>query len=93
MSDNREMLKVIIEIPKETYLEIKEGLITRNAIASAEIIQNGIPLDDVKAEIEKTKSFHIGTFEDDNPIDYGIVEGFDKAIAILDNIGKVESEE
>ena len=56
-------------------------------------IKNGIPLDDVKAEIEKTKRFHIGTFEDDNPIDYGIVEGFDKAIAILDDIGKAEREE
>ena len=50
MSDT---LKIIVEIPKETYLEIKEGFITRNAIVSAEAIKNGIPLDDVKAKIEK----------------------------------------
>ena len=49
-------------------------------------------IEDAKAEMEKAKHFHVGTFEDDNPIDYGIVEGFDKAIEILDNIGK-ESEE
>ena len=57
------------------------------------VLAHGTPLDDVKEEMEKAKRFHVGTFEDDNPIDYGIVEGFDKAIDILDNIGKAESEE
>ena len=37
MSD---MVRVVIEIPKETYLEIREGFVTRNAIASAEAIKN-----------------------------------------------------
>lgn len=49
-------------------------------------------IDEVMAEIEKAKRFHVGTFEDDNPIDHGIVEGFDKAIVILKNIGRGDSE-
>lgn len=38
MSD---MVRVVVEIPKETYLEIKEGSIVRNAIESAEAIKSG----------------------------------------------------
>lgn len=94
MSDT---VKLIIEIDENTYKDIKKGKVYSSMRdvpqESVLAIAHGIPLDDVKAEIEKTKRFHIGTFEDDNPIDYGIVEGFDKAIAILDNIGKTESEE
>lgn len=51
-----ETVKLIIEIPKETYLEIKDGfIIVRNAVASAQAIKNGIPLDDIKAEIKENK--------------------------------------
>lgn len=57
------------------------------------VLSHGIPLDDVKAEMQKVRRFHVGNFEDDNPIDYGIVEGFDKALKIIDNIGKAESED
>lgn len=41
MSDT---VKVVVEIPKETYLEIRSGFITRNAIEAAEAIKNGTPL-------------------------------------------------
>ena len=37
-------IKLIIEIPQKTYLEIKDGLITRNAMASALVIEKGVPL-------------------------------------------------
>lgn len=36
-----ETVKVVVEIPKETYLEIRSGFIVRNAIESAEAIKNG----------------------------------------------------
>lgn len=86
-------MKLIIDIPEDYYEIIKHHVDNHQLdYRPFEIIANGTPLDDVKAEMEKAKRFHVGTFEDDNPIDYGIVEGFDKAIAILDNIGK-ESEE
>ena len=41
MSDK---VRVVVEIPKETYLEIRSGFIARNAIESAEAIKNGTPL-------------------------------------------------
>lgn len=34
-------VKVVVEMPKETYLEIRSGFITRNAIEAAEVIKNG----------------------------------------------------
>lgn len=86
-------MKLIIDIPKGTYEAVKVGII--NQVLEYKVwnaIKDGTPLDDVKEQMKKTRCFHVGTFEDDNPIDYGIVEGFDKAIAILDNIGKAESE-
>lgn len=87
MSDN---IKLVIEIPKELY-ENKKGYLTNmDAYMICKAVQNGTPLDDVKEQMKKARCFHIGTFEGDNPIDYGIVEGFDKAIAILDNIVKAE---
>ena len=91
MSDN---IKLVIEIPKEVFEARKIGEISPwITVPILDAVQNGTPLDDVKEQMKKTRRFHVGTFEDDNPIDYGIVEGFDKAIAILDNIGKAESEE
>ena len=88
MSDT---VKLIIEIPKELY-ENKKGYLTNmDAHMICKAVQNGTPLDDVITEMKKKKRFHVGSFEADDPIDYGIVIGFDKAIAILDNIGK-ESE-
>ena len=50
-NEKSKTIKLIVEIPTETYLEIKEGSIVRNAIASAEAIKNGILLDPIKEEI------------------------------------------
>ena len=87
-------MKLIIDIDDEQVLfDIKNRGLEAETETDKVIINalyNGITLDDVKAEMEKAKRFHVGTFEDDNPVDYGIVEGFDKAIEILDNIGKAD---
>lgn len=87
-------IKLIIEIPTDFY-EITKAKVKKNMThtLSAESIANGIPLNDVKEQMKKARRFHVGTFEDDNPIDHGIVEGIDKAIAILDNVGKAKSGE
>ena len=76
-------VKLIIEIPKDYYEIIKHDV--ENHLTDYrpfEIIGNGIPLDDVKAEIEhmipcgkETLSMKLGVLE------------------ILDNIGKTESED
>lgn len=58
-----ETVKLIIEIPKETYLEIKGGFITRNAIASAEVIKNGILLPKGHGRLIDADAF-IATLED-----------------------------
>lgn len=54
MSDT---VKLIIEIPKVTYNDIKVGKIYSSLrdvpLESAEAIKNGIPLDDVKVEIKE----------------------------------------
>lgn len=50
MNDN---IKLVIEISKETYLEIRDGFIVRNAMASVEAIKNGTPLSKVLAEINE----------------------------------------
>lgn len=84
-------MKLIIDIPEERFEGIRWAY---NGSTQCDylyrIVAHGTPLDDVKEQMKKTRCFHVGTFEDDNPIDYGIVEGFDKAIAILDNIGKTD---
>ncbi len=50
-NEKSKTVKLIVEIHTETYLEIKEGSIVRNAMASAEAIKNGIPFDPIKEEI------------------------------------------
>lgn len=65
-----ETVKLIIEIPEEPYKEIKEGIILRNFCIMATAIQNGIPLDDVLAEIrEEIKALDEGitSYEHDDP--------------------------
>lgn len=85
MSDT---VKLIIEIPKETYLGIRGGYVIKNTTKITKVIKNGIPLDDVKAEI-MAKHFSIVEKTD---FDNGRTYGYDECLSILDNIGKGESE-
>ena len=81
-------MKLIIDIPEEAkqvfdkaeYNYLKGGYYDCGGIIG-KAIQNGIPLDDVKAEIraEQEKYSH--------PLE------IERAIEILDNIGKAESED
>ena len=80
MSDT---VKLIIEIPKDYYEIIKHDV--ENHLTDYrpfEIIGNGIPLDDVKAEIAGME-YHM--------IDCDVLVSQEEVLDILDNIGK-ESE-
>lgn len=87
MSDT---VKLVIEIPKEIYNHTQEyeigGFNQENDTKLFMAIKNGIPLDDVKAEIEQTAKDY------DKFDDYRRIRGLWIALEILDNIGK-ESEE
>lgn len=76
---NRSM-KLIIDIPEVEYKRMtEESIFSTNAMITA--IQNGIPLDDVKAEIQD--------------LYVGYRHGYEikaDVLQILDNIGKAESE-
>ena len=92
-------MKLIIDIPKGTYKAIEVGTI--NQVLEYKVwnaIQNGTPLDDVKAEITEHHDIHLGELKSRSNI--GILmfgsdaydRGIKHAIEILDNIGKAESE-
>lgn len=92
MSDT---VKLIIEISKEDYKEVKDYGINMFPTV-AQVIRNGIPLDDVKAEIEKQIERDFAFAETETlkvPCHYGIANGLQNAIRFLDNIGKAESED
>ncbi|MBR1904887.1 MAG: hypothetical protein IJ819_00290 [Clostridiales bacterium] len=75
MSDT---VKLIIEMPVEAYEYWKTH---RAEYVLAEAIEKGIPLDDVKKELQNDAR------------DYGcdeFVDGINHALEILDNIGKGE---
>ena len=83
-------MKLIVDIPEEVKQEFDktESIALKGAYFDLDgiigkAIQNGIPLDDVKAEIEKATTLTIGMT--------GYVET-KKAVDILDNIGKGDSE-
>lgn len=92
MSDT---VKLIIEIPKDYYevLSKTEVILTSqrsgktfmSVIYSA--VKNGIPLDDVKAEIA---DIYCGQYCENPPTADSVRE---MILDILDNIGKAESEE
>ena len=87
-----ETVKLIIEIPKDYYEIIKHDV--ENHLTDYrpfEIIGNGIPLDDVKAEIEKQIERDFAFAETETlkvPCHYGIANGLQNAIRFLDNIWK-----
>lgn len=98
MSDNRETVKLIIEIPKEAKQafdnaesnDIKGGYYDHGGIIG-KAIRNGIPLDDVKAEIEK-KCDRINSIA--SILSYPRHREIQELLCeILTSIGKAESED
>ena len=91
MSDT---VKLIIEIPKETKQafdkaesnDLKDGYYDYGGIIG-KAIQNGIPLDNVKAEIQAKEMVETEVAREFYNMALGDV------IEILNNIGKAESEE
>ena len=83
MSDT---VKLIIEIPKAMYESVQNGTYCGTLYKE---LKNGIPLDDVKAEIEK-KAWNTQEIDGEHE-NYKVVDLSD-VLQILDNIGKVESE-
>lgn len=90
-------MKLIIDIPDNIYDAIKEAQTIISGQRSGKTllqilvnsVENGIPLDDVKAKIQRTitASWYNGENYKKNYRD-----GLNDAIEILDNIGKAESE-
>lgn len=75
-------MKLIIDIPEEAYEQIVEaGDLDYLEVITA--IENGIPLDDVKAEIDKL-------YDRIRPYNIDVSDGLNMALDILDNIGKSE---
>ena len=84
-------MKLIIDIPEERLDSIKHFGIKQNEVSMLErALISGTPLDDVKAEIQRTitASWYNGENYKKNYRD-----GLNDAIEILDNIGKAESED
>lgn len=83
-----ETVKLIIEIPKEEYEFIKSSFSAQYKHAYSKMILNGIPLDDVKAEIEQNAYpiVHGVNNHEKGMTLYGILQ-------VLDNIGKAKSED
>lgn len=93
MSDT---VKIIIEIPESDYKAIcenKEDAITAHDTCRR-IAKNGIPLDDVKAEIKQIWQGidTISHNEYENAVEQGKEIAYENVLSILDNIGKAESE-
>ena len=82
-------MKLIIDIPEDYYEIIKHHVGNHQLdYRPFEIIANGTPLDDVKAEMEEMRikfMEHGGVYEHS-------AYGLDYAIALLNDIGKAESE-
>lgn len=94
-------MKLIIDIPEEDRKDIGNIHFVREDLKFkiGKAIMNGIPLDDVKAEITEHHDIHLGQLKSRS--NAGILmfgsEAYDRgikhAIEILDNIGKAESED
>ena len=83
-------MKLIIDSPEEVKADIDNGVIRQNIDKIYIAVANGTPLDDVKAEIQRTitASWYNGENYKKN-----YRNGLSDAIEILDNIGKAESED
>ena len=88
-------MKLIIDIPKGTYEAVRVGTI--NQVLEYKVwnaIQNGTPLDDVKAEIEQIYQGidTISHNEYENAVEQGKEITYENVLSILDNIGKGDKE-
>ena len=84
-----EKVKLIIEIPKKVFEARKIGEISPwVTVPILDAVQNGMPFDDVKAEIEQNAYpiVHGVNNHEKGMTLYGILQ-------VLDNIGNAESEE
>lgn len=89
-----ETVKLIIEIPKKAKQafntaesNLKGGFYDHGGVIG-KAIQNGIPLDDVKAEIEA----NMYCDKDTRLVKNANASGLEEALEILDNIGKGDKE-
>lgn len=81
MSDT---VKLIIEIPRNEYEYTCERTLSDRTFWD-DAIRKGVPLDDVKAEIDEQ-------YDRVRPYNIDVAQGLEMALEILGNIGK-ESEE
>ena len=81
-------MKLIIDISEDDYEFTKDAKTARYFPSEyyVNLILNGTPLDDVKAEIDEQ-------YDRIRPYNIGVAEGLEMALGILDNIGKAESED
>ena len=97
-------MKLIIDIPDNIYDAIKEAQTIISGQRSGKTllqilinsVENGTPLDDIKAKIEKQIERDFAFAETETlkvSCHYGIANGLQNAIRFLDNIGKAESED
>lgn len=91
-------MKLIIDISEEAKRHIdtfKGKFLCGDGFDLIEAIQNGIPLDDVKAEIEQILQGidTVSHNEYENAVEQGKEIAYENVLSILDNIGKVESED
>lgn len=83
-------MKLIIDIPEDEYNEICNGTFDTGGYFRMNLsnaFKNGTPLDDVKAEIDYERNRYLNLIGDS-----GYCNGLNKALKIIDNIGK-ESED
>ena len=76
MSDT---VKLIIEIPKELHEALLNGYEEPYSRMFSDVVKNGIPLDDVKAEIANLSTYMFEVYKLKSSV-----------LDILDNIGKGE---
>ena len=90
-----ETVKLIIEIPKAIYENLKSGKIYSSLCESpqglVEGIRNGTPLDDVKAEIEEYRNLLIPPKTSLKNL-LEVQSALNKVLEIIDNIGKENKE-
>lgn len=84
-----ETVKLIIEIPKDAYRACRplktdndQGILTFCVVNA---VADGIPLDDVKAEIDEQ-------YDRIRPYNIDVANGLEMALDILNNIGKGDEE-